>query len=63
MERLASLIEENRGDRPLYFQVTGRDGHTRRVRAGSQYHVAISDILAKDLDQLLGPGRAGLVRI
>ena len=63
LERLATLVEEYRGDRPLYFQVTGRDSHTRRVRAGSKYHVAISDVLADELDQLLGPGRAGLVRI
>ncbi len=63
LERLAGLLSDNKGDRPVFFQVTGRDGHTRRIRAGNKYNAAISDVLANELDALLGPGRVGLVRV
>ena len=63
LERLQGTVGRHRGERQLFFQVTGRDGHTRRVQAGRDYRVAISEELVQEMDELLGAGRIGLVRV
>ena len=56
LERLSALVERHKGKNQLYLQVEGSDGHVRRVRAGSQHKVAVSEGFAKELESLLGPG-------
>ncbi len=63
LERLSALVERHKGKNQLYLQVEGGDGHVRRVRAGSQHKVAVSEGFAKELESLLGPGRTRLARI
>ena len=49
--------------RPLYLQTTGSDGLSRRVRAGRELNVTISEELAGELVELVGRDRVGLVRL
>jgi DNA polymerase-3 subunit alpha len=60
---LEASIKANRGTQPLYFLVRGDDGHSRRIRAGSDWSVAISDGFAREVDGLLGRGRVRLARV
>ncbi|HIG10662.1 MAG TPA: DNA polymerase III subunit alpha [Planctomycetes bacterium] len=60
---LKTALEEHRGKQRVYFQVTGDDGNSRRVRAGAEWTVAISQDLARTVDRVLGPGRTGLARV
>jgi DNA polymerase-3 subunit alpha len=60
---LRRVIDGHRGRAPLYLQVQGRDGRTRRVRAGGDCRVAISERFAADVDALLGQGRVRLARV
>jgi DNA polymerase-3 subunit alpha len=59
---LRAVIEKHRGKSPLYFQVTGEDGTTRRVRAGNDLTVSISETFARELDSVLGAGRVRVAR-
>ncbi len=63
LEPLETLLREHRGQQPLYFLVRGDDGHSRRVRAGTNWSVSISDVLAREIDGLLGRGRVRLARV
>jgi len=58
---LKRTIADHRGQQPVYFQVTGNDGVSRRVRAGTDCSVAISNDLAMAVDRLLGDGRVHMV--
>jgi DNA polymerase-3 subunit alpha len=60
---LRRMVDQHRGRAPLYLQVQGLDGRTRRVRAGGDCKVAISERFARDVDTLLGQGRVRLARI
>ena len=60
---LQSILEQHRGPQPVYLQVLGSDGQSRRVRAGKSWQVAISAELAAGIEQLLGRGRAKLSRV
>jgi DNA polymerase-3 subunit alpha len=59
---LRAAIEKHRGKSPIYFQVTGEDGATRRVRAGNDLTVSISETFARELEGLLGRGRVSVAR-
>jgi DNA polymerase-3 subunit alpha len=63
LPELRDLVARHRGRAPLFLQVTGEDGLTRRVRAGADCRVAISDGFAREVDELLGRGRLRLARI
>ena len=63
LPRLTEVLGKHRGKQPLYLQVTGDDGCSRRVRAGSDWGVAISNELAVEVDGLLGRGRVRMARI
>ena len=63
LPRLVETLAGHRGESPVFLQVRGSDGATRRVRAGRQHSVSISETLASELVGLLGEGRVGLVRI
>jgi DNA polymerase-3 subunit alpha len=60
---LRTVIEKHRGKSPLYLQVSGEDGATRRVRAGNDLAISISEEFARELDVLLGRGRVSVARI
>jgi DNA polymerase-3 subunit alpha len=60
---LHSTFKQHRGKQPLYFQVTGSDGSSRRVRAGTDYSVTITNELAIEVDRLLGNGRVHMARV
>jgi DNA polymerase-3 subunit alpha len=60
---LRAAIEKHRGKSPLYFQVTGEDGATRRVRAGNSLGVSISEGFAREIDAVLGKGRVSVARM
>jgi DNA polymerase-3 subunit alpha len=60
---LRAAIERHRGRSPLYLQVTGEDGRSRRIRAGGDLSIEISERFAREIDGLLGRGRLGLARI
>jgi len=63
LDELKNLCEERKGESPLFLQVMGDDGRTRRVRAGRDRGVAITEELASELCELLGHDRVGIVRI
>jgi len=63
LEGLRETVRQHGGDRPLFLQVEGTDGRLRRVRAGKQLGVTISEDLATQLCELLGTDRVGLVRV
>lgn len=65
-ERLPALVEtceRHRGESPLFFQVLGDDGMTRRVRAGRKFRVAFTEEFAGEITELLGHDRVGVVRV
>ncbi len=59
---LQEILLRHPGRQSVYLQVRGDDGTTRRIRAGSQYHLSISEPLALEVDALLGKGRVSLTR-
>jgi DNA polymerase-3 subunit alpha len=63
LEPLRALLQKHKGKNPFYLQVTGQDGRLRRVRAGNECRVAISESFAKDIDGLLGSGRVKLAKL
>ncbi|MFT5051818.1 MAG: DNA polymerase-3 subunit alpha [Chlamydiales bacterium] len=66
VERLAPLkatIAKHRGKHPLFLQILGSDGCSRRVRASAEHGVTISEELAQDLGAMFGRDRVGLVRL
>jgi DNA polymerase III alpha subunit len=63
LPELQEIVQRHRGSRPLYLQVAGGDGRTRRVRAGGNFGVAISAQFANDVDRVLGNGRVRLAKM
>ena len=63
LEELSHTCARHKGNRPLYFQALGEDGLTRRVRAGRDRGVTITEDLANELTELLGHDRVGIVRV
>lgn len=63
LTRLLDALGRHKGRSPLFLQVRGTDGAIRRVRAGRQHSVRITEELAVEFTQLLGVGRVSLVRI
>ena len=63
LRRLMETLGTHRGKSPLFFSVSGNDGVKRRVAAGPQFRVQISEGLARELAELLGHERVGLVRV
>ncbi len=63
LPRLREVLAGHRGKSPLYLSVSGTDGVKRRVVAGPQYRIQISEQLARELAELLGHERVGLVRV
>ncbi len=60
---LKATIQSHKGKQPVYFQVTGSDGSSRRVRASNEWSVAITNDLAMEVDRILGHGRVHMARI
>ncbi len=63
LEQLKQMIGRHRGARPVYLSVRGADGRLRRVKAGPEWSVSISEPFAREVDQLLGRGRVRLARV
>ncbi len=63
LPELRATIERHKGRSPLYLQVRGEDGQTRRLRAGNGIGVTISEQFARDVDRLLGRGRVRVARL
>jgi len=63
LDQLRVMIGRHRGARPVYLSVRGADGRVRRVKAGPEWSVSISEPFAKEVDQLLGRGRMRLARV
>jgi DNA polymerase III subunit alpha len=63
LPKLRDILDTHRGRQPLYLQVTGDDGRSRRIRAGNDWGVAISNELAIEVDELLGRGRVRMARV
>ena len=57
---LRETLKRHPGKRPLFLQVTGDDGHMRRVRL--EHGVEINAKLAEEVDSLLGKSRVRLAR-
>ena len=62
LPQLQKIIQRHPGRQSVYLQVRGDDGRTRRIRAGGQCRVSISEPFAQEVDALLGKGRVGLTR-
>jgi len=62
LPRLRSCLNAHQGDCPVYLQVTGDDGRSRRIRAGREFRVELSDSLAEELVGLVGRERVCLTR-
>jgi DNA polymerase III subunit alpha len=60
---LREALERHRGRNPVYLQVTGSDGCSRRVRAGNGCQVEVSDAFARAVGDALGRGRVRLARV
>ena len=63
LPRLKQTLQKHKGRRPLYLSVKGSDGHTRRIRCGSDLRVSINAELTEEIDCLLGRGRTRLARM
>jgi len=63
LSQLRTAIDDHPGTTPVFLQVTGSDGRTRRVRAGGQVRVRVCEDLAQRVDGLLGHGRVRLARM
>jgi len=59
---LQEIFLRHPGRQSVYLQVRGDDGTTRRIRAGSQCRISISEPFAQEIDALLGKGRVSLTR-
>jgi DNA polymerase-3 subunit alpha len=60
---LQGELRSHPGRQSVFFQVTGSDGQSRRVRAGADFRVRINGELATRIDGLLGRGRVKLARV
>lgn len=60
---LKQAIQSHKGKQPVYFQVTGSDGLSRRVRAGNEWAVSITNDLAMEVDRILGHGRVHMAKL
>jgi len=63
LDDLVATCTRHHGPSALFLQARGHDGLTRRVRAGRERGVQITEDLAKELVELLGRDRVGLVRV
>ena len=62
LPELREVLLRHPGQRPVYLQVRGSDGASRRVKAGNQVRVSIGEGLAEDVGHLLGRNRVRLAR-
>ena len=62
LPELRTCLAANGGNCPVYLQVTGDDGRSRRIRAGREYQVSLSDAMAEELVRLVGRERVCLTR-
>jgi DNA polymerase-3 subunit alpha len=63
LQPLRDVVQRHRGKSPLFLHVTGGDGKVRRMRAGADMNIAISEPFAREVDRILGRGRVRLARI
>jgi DNA polymerase-3 subunit alpha len=63
LEQLQQTIARHRGGRPVFLSVRGADGRVRRIKAGNEWNVSISEPFAREVDALLGRGRVRLARV
>jgi DNA polymerase-3 subunit alpha len=63
LQPLRDAVQRHRGKSPLFLHVTGSDGKIRRMRAGAEMSISISEPFAREVDRLLGRGRVRLARI
>ena len=63
LDELKRTLERHKGGRPVFLSVRGADGKVRRVKAGPNWSVSISEPFAKEVDALLGRGRVRLARV
>ena len=62
LQTLATTLTSHKGKSPVYLRVKGNDGVLRRVRTSREWSVNLSEELARELLEVLGEGRVGLVR-
>jgi DNA polymerase-3 subunit alpha len=62
LSKLRACLATHSGNCPVYLQVTGDDGRSRRIRAGREFQVSLSDPMAEELVQLVGRERVCLTR-
>ncbi|MCH2106224.1 MAG: OB-fold nucleic acid binding domain-containing protein, partial [Planctomycetes bacterium] len=62
LPRLQEIFQRHPGRQRVYLQVQGNDGTSRRIRAGSQCRISISEPFAREVDELIGRGRVSLTR-
>jgi len=62
LQALATTLTSHKGKSPVYLRVKGNDGVLRRVRTSREWSVNLSEELARELLEVLGEGRVGLVR-
>ena len=62
LTELGQVLGRHRGRSRLFLEVEGLDGQVRRVRAEGAHSVSIDSDLARELDTLLGRGKARLAR-
>jgi DNA polymerase-3 subunit alpha len=63
LEELRALLARHRGPSPVWLQVTGDDGGSRRVRCGEGVRIALSEGFAREADRVLGRGKVRVARI
>ena len=63
LDELQRTMQRHKGGRPVFLSVRGGDGRVRRVRAGNEWNVTISEPFAREVDALLGKGRVRLARV
>ncbi len=60
---IKETCERHKGQNPLFLQTEGDDGLTRRIRAGRDKGITITEELANELCEILGHDRVGIVRV
>ncbi|MGK0484128.1 MAG: DNA polymerase-3 subunit alpha, partial [Planctomycetota bacterium] len=60
---IKETCDRHKGQNPLFLQTEGDDGLTRRIRAGREKGIMITEELANELCEILGHDRVGIVRV
>jgi DNA polymerase-3 subunit alpha len=63
LAEIKETCERHKGQNPLFLQTEGDDGLTRRIRAGREKGITITEELANELCEILGHDRVGIVRV